>query len=116
MNSLTIKLLSKFPKNTKSINISNKNVSGLLDLSNYPHLTNLNCSNNLITKIKLYSNMEKINIKSNPIDDLYYSFEKKPKSYSKKLTKLTFGYLFDDSVDNLPSQLENLILGDDFSQ
>lgn len=57
MNQHTNKLLSEYKYNSEIIDISNKKISGILDLKNYTKLTRLNCSNNKIISIinSLYS-------------------------------------------------------------
>lgn len=46
MEPYTIQILSQYKSNVKFMNISNKNIVGLLDLSNYKKIKYLNCSNN----------------------------------------------------------------------
>lgn len=47
----TIQILSEYDLNSIYINISNKNINGLLDVGNYQKLVKLDCSNNRITQI-----------------------------------------------------------------
>lgn len=47
----TIKILSHFEPNTKSIDIYNKDISGILCLIDYKKLIELSCSHNKITQL-----------------------------------------------------------------
>jgi len=51
MNNSIKELLSKFNYQTKIINVSNKNIKGILDLDEFENLEELDCSNNKITEI-----------------------------------------------------------------
>lgn len=51
MNSHTIEILSQFTENTTIIDITNKNIVGILDLSKFTQLSKLDCSYNLITQL-----------------------------------------------------------------
>ena len=51
MNNITLKILSNYDKNTKILDISNKEIVGILCLKNFKNLEELNCSFNKITEI-----------------------------------------------------------------
>lgn len=82
MEPYTIQILSQFPDDSKLIDISNKNIYGILDLQNYQQLNVLICSHNYITQI-LYVpvNLIKLNCSHNQITWIdmykYYMFDKK---------------------------------------
>ena len=57
METNTIELLKKYDKNIKSLNISNKNIKDVLDLTNFNNLEELDCSNNEITSIICMSDL-----------------------------------------------------------
>lgn len=121
MNSQTIKTLSKFSPNIKSINISNSNIKGLLDLSNFTELNDLDCSDNQIIQILVPSSLKYlncannqisvltnlpdglkcINCKSNPIIEMYYPFDICPIKFSKKLSKIVFNNYFDSHLTKI---------------
>jgi hypothetical protein len=137
MDNKTIKLLSKYDLHKKIINISEKNIQGILDLEKFKQLEELDCSSNEITelinipntlkylncssnKIKslldLPNDLTGLNCKYNPLTKLYYPFETKPKKYPTNLTYLEFGYKFNDNVNNLPKKLIGIVFGNDFIQ
>ena len=138
MNLTTIKLLSEYDSDTKIIDMSNKNINGILNLKNFKELEKLYCSHNQITEIieipkslkylncshnkittllRLPDNpSSQINYKSNPLIKLYYPFDVKPRKYPKNLTHLTFYCLFNQSIDNLPNSIRNLELSYSFNQ
>ena len=122
MNPDTISILSKYDINTEVLDLSNKNIEGILDLNKFEYLKKiiclknkitdlqynldkliyLDCSNNLIKRlIGVYDTINYLNCSSNPIEELYYPFDVKPKSYPKTLKKIIFGYGFNCPVDNL---------------
>ena len=123
-------LLIKYNTNTKIINISNKNIKGVLDLEfieleelycsnneiieimNIPRtLKYLNCENNQITSLNnLPDDLSGINCKKNPVKELYYPFNIKPNKYPHKLTHLTFGYKFNQKINK--SQIRKSIVSD----
>ena len=51
MNTRTENLLNKYKKKVTELDISNKNICGILDLERFPNLKVLNCSKNKITEI-----------------------------------------------------------------
>ena len=133
----TNEILKKYKNNVKALDISGKNIQGILDLNKFKELEELNCSHNKITKIinipralkyincsnnnmtELYGlsdNLTGINCKSNPLQKLYYPFNIRPNKYPSKLTYLRFGDYFNQLVDNLPSLITHLIFGDYFNQ
>jgi len=64
----TYYLLKKYNYNIKRLNISNKNIIGILDLSNFKNLEELDCSNNKISEIINISNSLKyLNCSNNNI-------------------------------------------------
>lgn len=94
MNPHTDEILSKFPYDTTYMNISDKNIKGLLDLSGYHLLEYLYCANNEITelylskklkliefdcsnnqlkKIIINSHIDKIKCNSNPFEQIKIS-------------------------------------------
>lgn len=131
----TKNIVVTYGKNTSKINISNKNIVGILDLSSYkklkeldcsnnsitqiinlnPDIVSINCSNNLVTKLYIPNKVIKVSFESNPLEELYYPLEKAPPSYPDTLKKITFGSNYTDDVDNLPKSLTHLILGAKFN-
>ena len=61
----TIELLSEYSKDISELNLSNKNIDGLLDLFNFNSLIKLDCSS---TKIKSLNNLP------NSLIELYCSY------------------------------------------
>ena len=100
MNNDLINLLNKYNSDTKIIDISNKNIEGILDLSNFIMLRELYCQHNKITQIifpntfisyldcshnkiiKLSSyrleGLTGIRCNSNLLTELYYTFDERP--------------------------------------
>jgi hypothetical protein len=132
----TIQILSEI-NDIKILNISNKNIEGILNLEDYINLEELYCSNNEITEIinvsntlkylncennkitklnELPDNLTGINCKKNQLKELYYPFNIKPKKYPSNLTHLTLGHNFNQSIDNLPNLITHLTLGYNFNQ
>ena len=71
MNENTIKLLNNYNKNTEILNISNKNIKGILDLANFKELTELYCYSNEITEIiNIPTFLEYLNCSNNKIQKL----------------------------------------------
>jgi Leucine-rich repeat (LRR) protein len=63
--------LSKFPKDIKILNLSNKNIKGILDLSEFESLEELDCSNNKITEIiNIPNTLKYLNCENNEITKL----------------------------------------------
>jgi hypothetical protein len=114
------------------LNLSNKNIVGILDLKkydefiNYKKIYSINCSNNQISKIINIPNslkylncsnnqiksllnlpdlMTKIKCKFNPLKKLYYPLKIKPKKWSRELTHLKLKYFFENCFDELPNDL-----------
>ncbi len=139
MDKSTIKLLKSYDKSAKSLDMSNKNITGILDLEEFGNLEKLICSHNKITDITNFSiklkyfdcshnlieelngnqiklNFEYLNCKKNPLAKLFYPYNIKPKLYPKTLRELKFGYEFNQSVDNLPNNIIDLEFGDNFNQ
>ena len=136
MNKRTIEILNKYDKNTISLDISNKEIVGILCLNDFKKLEELNCSfneiteiinlpyilkylncsNNKIVKLNIFSNIIELNYKKNLLTELYYPVNVKPKKYPSNLTHLTFGDDFNQPIDNLPNSLTHLTLGYTFNQ
>lgn len=114
MNIETIKILNKINKYSCWIDISDKNISGILDLNEFnslrvlicnnnqiteiinisSQLTGLNCANNKITNLtNLINSKEIINFKfdDNPLIDFYYPINKPIEKYPKELKNIIFG-------------------------
>ncbi len=128
--------MSKKTRKIISLDISNKNIKGILNLSDYPHLKYLDCSHNKITRIicvpdsliKINCSHNKItiidfeimnreNIKyidcsHNPITNLFYNFDIKPNKYPVNLKKIYFGENFNQPLDNLPFGITDIIFPD----
>ncbi len=51
MDQYTINLLNKYDTNITKLDISNKNICGVLDLKQFPYLQELNCCDNEITSL-----------------------------------------------------------------
>jgi hypothetical protein len=137
MDDYTNNLLKKYKNDIKILNISNKNLKGILDLNKFKYLKELYCCNNKITEIinipntlkylncsnnkitlllNLPDEMTGLNCKKNPIKELYYPFDIKPTKYPSNLTHLTFCDNFNQPIDNLPNSITHLTLGNKFNQ
>lgn len=142
----TNELLKIYDKDIRILNISNKNIEGILDLNEFKSLEELDCSNNKITEIinfptidycnvknisfkylncsnnlinklnNLPLSMTGLNCKKNPLKELYYPFNIKPNKYPSNLIYLKFGNGFNQQINNLPNSLINLTLGLNFNQ
>ena len=120
MNSITTILLDNFNFDIKVMDISNQNISGILDLIKFSNLEELYCQKNKITQIinlpdklkrincssnkikrleKIPKNISTINYKTNCLTHLYYPFNIKPIKYPRKLKYLTLGPKFEQSID-----------------
>ena len=63
--------IKKYDTNTKKINLSNKNIEGVLDLIEFKNLEDLDCSNNEITEIiNIPDSLTYLDCSSNKIKDL----------------------------------------------
>ena len=103
MNIITIELLNKYDKNTKILEISNKDIIGILCLNDFKKLEELNCSFNEITEIiNLPYTLKYLTISS------YFNqlFENLPSS----ITHLTLGYDFNQTINVWPSSITHLEL------
>ena len=119
MNTDTILLLDEYDKNIEVLNISNKNIIGILDLDKFKNLKILYCQKNKITElINLPFNLEYLNFSNNEISKLDFMLNNlKDMEYNKNpLTHLTFGDKFNKPITNLPNSITHLILGDNFDQ
>ena len=62
MLTTTQKILNNYDFNARKIDISNKNIKGILDLSKFKKIKILDCSNNKITQIiNIPSTLEYLN-------------------------------------------------------
>jgi Leucine-rich repeat (LRR) protein len=96
MNKITRSILELYDENITELDISNKNIIGIISLSKFKKLKKINCSHNQITKINdnknidincSYNNIkfisyknyfnEPTNITTNPIEEIEYPFQKK---------------------------------------
>ncbi len=132
MEESTIQLLNSYDISIKSLDITNKNITGLLDLKRFNKLKKLICSHNKITEIinipktlkyfdcsyniieeliEISGDLEYFNCKKNPLIKLYYPFNIKPKSYPETLKYLSFGDNFNHTINNLPNSITNLTFG-----
>ena len=116
----------------KSLNLSGKNITGILDLSDYSNLEYLDCSHNQITEIINISHLIKyidcsynlikslgyeytnhqyldfLNCSHNPITSIFYPFNIKPKKYPSTLKYIEYAVNFNQPIDNLPEGLETI--------
>lgn len=134
MDVKTVSILSNYPNDSTNIDISDKGITGVLDLSGYQKLEvldccknkinkiinvpksliRLNCSNNLIQLIDTSGfnrDFKYFNFANNPVVGMYYKLNLKIKKYSKKLKIVLFEDSFNQPVDNLPVGLEDLKFG-----
>lgn len=98
MNSNTRYILSKYRKDSKSLDFCANTLSGQLDLINFPNLTKLDCSNNDITNIVNIPYLKILICAKNKLDNLDYlpnTLEYLDCSENKNINNL----------DNLPSSL-----------
>ncbi len=122
----------KSNSSVKHLDISGKDIDGILDLSNYPELEYLDCSYNQITEITNipytikyldcshnqikelsyeYTNhqfLDYFNCSKNPVVMIYYPFDIKPKKYPLTLKHIEYSGPFNHPIDNLPEGLETL--------
>lgn len=88
MNLHTISILSEYDGNCELINIFNKNIIGILDLSNYKKFIHLNCSNNKITYlVKLLKSLTYLDCSNNQITK-FVEFPKKMNEINYKLNPI----------------------------
>ena len=90
MNKRTIKILNKYDKNIKMLDISNNKIVKLNNLHN--NLTSYKIF--YLTKIFMRLGETGVNCKKNLLQELCYPFNVKPKKYPSKITHLTLGYNF----------------------
>lgn len=127
MQNHTIEILSNYdPTNTFELDISNCDIEGVLDLSEFTELTRLICSNNKITQLTnlsstinyldcSYNLIRKLNksiipkrikiliYKSNPLEEFYYN-PKINKYLPSKLTHLET-HSECEIIENLPNSI-----------
>ncbi len=125
MDEHTTNILAQYDKKITKLNISNKNIQGILDLRRFYYLEHVDCSNNKITQlVNLNQGLSKLThldcsnnlisdltdipytmksmwYKSNPIVKLKFVGNFIPKKYPKKLQYLEYGKNYNKSVDNL---------------
>jgi hypothetical protein len=115
-----------------SLNISNLNIKGILDLEDFDKIKELDCSNNKITEIinipwslaklncsnnniksllNLPDSLKTLNCKKNNLEKLHYPINIKPSKYPSNLKEILLGYGFNQPIDNLPNTLTVLKLG-----
>jgi len=136
MNLNTIELLSTFSLDIKIIDISNKNIIGILNLKQFTNLEKLDCSHNNITQLINLSNKLKylncsynkiikitklpdligFNCSHNPICQLYIPFNVIITKYPKNLSHITYGKNFNKSLQNLPISLKEIYFGSSFNK
>ncbi len=140
MNEYTANILAKYDKKIKKLDLSNKNIEGILDLRGFYYLEYLNCSNNKITLLvnlnqvlsklthldcsnNLISDltdipytMKSMWYKSNPIIKLKFIGNFIPKKYPKKLQYLEYEKNYNQAVNNLSEGITTLIFGEKFNQ
>ena len=137
MEQTTINLLKTYDNNIIKLDISNMNICGILDLYDFHLLTELYCSNNKITCIKIPSKLKYLDCSNNLITELYslprslielYYFDN-PITYIRfnytissnrifpnTLIDLTLEDKFNEIIDFLPPSLERLTFGYHFNQ
>lgn len=71
MNLQTIQILNTYSNHITKLDLSNKNIRGILNLKRFTNLTHLNCSFNQINRIiGLSTTIVKIICSNNKIDNL----------------------------------------------
>lgn len=113
MNQYTIDILSEYPNDITNLDISNKNINGLLELDKFKYLKKIDFSNNNITIFKINANtiIEFLNWDFNPLIELEYPVLYEPDNLSTTLEKLHLGNYFNKPIDNLHNGLTYLSLG-----
>ncbi len=92
-----------------NINIE-KNHTSLILYGHWSYLKHVNCSYNNIEEItEFYYNLDYFNCKKNPIKKMFYPFDIKPLKYPSSLEEITFGYNFNQPLDNLPKNIKKII-------
>lgn len=129
MNEQTITLLDKYKYNIRYLNISNKNIEGILDLSKFTKLNKLICNNNKIVELKGITNgllyldcsynlitklttlpdyLNTFIFHNNPLIELYYPLVNKIPVLPQELKKITINRNYNHPLDNLPPNLTHL--------
>lgn len=88
MDPTTSNILNKFPIDSIKINISNKNIKGILNLKKYDKLIELDCSNNQLTQIiNISPSLKILNCSNNLIKKITttFNFFNNPKIYNDKI-------------------------------
>ena len=136
MNKKTKSILDEYNDEITELDVSNKNIKGILNLSKFKKLYKLNCSNNNITKIIVIKNLTDINcshnkivkvsdklffssqnnILTNPIEEIEYPFDINMGLFGNTVKKIIFNYSFNDQVDNLPNELKILVFSNKFNK
>ena len=111
-------ILNNYSSKTKILDISNKNIEGILDLDQFQKLEKLDCSNNKITKIiNIPITLKYLNCSSNLITSLYLyknlindikSFQNLKKNQSPKLEELDCSNNKITEIENIPVTLKYL--------
>lgn len=127
--------LSKLDQDIKILNIMDKNIEGLLDLTHFNFLTELYCSNNRITGLIIPNSvrildcsnnqitfihfinyrMKYLNCKNNKIKKISYPLSLRPKKFSKHYTHIDIYSSFKKNI-TFPNNLLKLSLGQRFIQ
>ncbi len=142
MEESTIKLLDTFNLDIEILDISNSNIKGIVDLSKFKKLKELNCSNNKITEIILpHMEIDIIDCSNNLIENLFlvnikkFNFNQNPLKYidflqfsryniqpqipleliPNTVERLHFIGDFNQPIDNLQFGIKNLVLSDKFN-
>ncbi len=100
LNKEANEILNQYPNDITELNISNKNIKGVIDLSKFTHLTKLNCKSNSIKYIILPNKLIEINCGSNKIKAL--------NNLPKNLIKLNCESNLIKQLDKLPNELKKL--------
>ncbi len=137
-------ILDLFESDIKTIDVSNKNLNGIINLNRFKNLKRINCSNNQLVDIDLFNlewvvteldcennlitefieipnSITRLNIKFNPLKKLIFNPESEfnlpleTLGLPECLTHLKFGLKFNHSINWLPSSLIVLTLGDNFN-
>mgnify|MGYP003353196545 CR=1 FL=1 len=70
----------------------------------------------MLLPLRHTNNFDYLNCKSNPLVNLFYPFDIKPKLYPETLKELEFCCDFNQPVDNLPTNLLKIEFGSAFNQ
>ncbi len=127
MSNANLSGLASWPDkpNVQSISCSHNQITDLDLYHHEPTLTQLDCSHNLITRLDVPDNVISLNIHSNPLTRLIFNPESQfnqdinnmfqTPDNKPCLTWLFLGDVFNCKITKLPSTLEHLGLGDNYS-